>query len=464
MRTGMAALLLAGGLVLGAQAPVELGPTLTAAPDSGSGFQGRPAAAFGSGLYLVAWQDGEDGADPGQAGSDIACARISKAGKTLDPAAIVVCKARGYQKRPRVAFGGGLFLVVWDDCRSGRANDIYAARVTPQGKVLDPDGFPVATGEGRNQTYATVASDGQAFLVAWMDFWAYPTYGVAAARVTSQGKVLDRNGVLLAKEDGAKISTLAEAARRRTTLGIPWALGAPVRQDYVGSALFPALTFARDRYLLYFRDHCVGWGPARVVPVDVTGRPRLHGPPKDTAAVVDYRGTNFSKGYDVAFVGGPASGWLLVGTTVSGRGMEHSCLNVRWTKPDGTLCAPRRARAPAPYTIGWSGRQISDLNAAGAFDGKTYWLVFENGPRTRGRRISRILATRIDPESGQAIDLQLSERRELRGIQLSEGQGWAMHPAAASDGAGGVLAVWADDRGADNCRLRARLMRPKEGK
>jgi len=470
MRAFLGAALLVGPLAVvaqGADAPVVLGPPITVAPDGGSGFQDRPALAFGNNVYLVAWQDGEDGADPNGAGSDIYCARIDAAGEPLDPQGIVVCEAKGYQKRPRVAFGSGVFLVVWEDRRTGRANDIYAARVTPEGKVLDPGGFPVATGDSRNQTYATVASDGKRFLVAWMDYWAYPTYGISAARIAPEGKVLDENGVLLVKEDESKIKKLAEATRERQTLGIPWALPAPVRQQNVGSVLFPALAFAGGRYLLHFRDQRSGWGPARVVPVDATGRPRVARPDNDASTVVDSRGTNFSKGFDLALVPGPGRGWLLVGTTVSGRGTEHSFLNVRWARSDGTLCAPKRARSPAPYTIGWQGRQIIDLNAAGAFDGRTYCLVFENGPLRRGsrqKRTSRILATRIDPESGTCLDLQASERRQLSGIQLSSGRGWAMHPAAASDGRGVVLAAWAEDRAADNCRLKARFVRAKEAR
>jgi hypothetical protein len=41
------------------------------------------------------------------------------------------------QKSPATAFDGGNFLVVWEDCRN-ETSDIYAARVTPQGIVLDP--------------------------------------------------------------------------------------------------------------------------------------------------------------------------------------------------------------------------------------------------------------------------------------------------------------------------------------
>ena len=122
----------------------------------GRRLQRQAACAFGKDCYLVAWCDGTLQADRPTA--DIYAARIDHAlGKSLDPAGIRVCAAADFQERPAVAFDGTNFLVVWQDFRNGRDYDIYAARVSPQGRVLDPDGFPVIARAG-NQARPAVLS------------------------------------------------------------------------------------------------------------------------------------------------------------------------------------------------------------------------------------------------------------------------------------------------------------------
>ena len=71
------------------------------------------------------------------------------------------------QGQPVAAFDGTNFLVVWEDSRGGES-DIYAARVTPGGVLLDSAGFPVSTARDR-QWYADVSFDGANFFVVWWD-------------------------------------------------------------------------------------------------------------------------------------------------------------------------------------------------------------------------------------------------------------------------------------------------------
>lgn len=66
---------------------------------------------------------------------------------------------------PKVAYGGGKYLVVWQDVREGR---IYGARVKPDGTLLDPEGVRLNTHpEQIFGTNPNVAFDGKDFVVVW---------------------------------------------------------------------------------------------------------------------------------------------------------------------------------------------------------------------------------------------------------------------------------------------------------
>lgn len=83
-----------------------------------------------------------------------------------------------------VAFDGKQYLVVWEDEREG---GVYGARVKPNGKILDPGGFPINANSEFEGGQPRVAWDGKQFLVAWNG-----GSGVIAAHVERDGDVLRR--------------------------------------------------------------------------------------------------------------------------------------------------------------------------------------------------------------------------------------------------------------------------------
>jgi hypothetical protein len=119
------------------------------------------ATGYGDSLYLVAWADYRGGDGP-----DIYCARVSEDGTVLDPDGIVLCDETSYQEWPDVSFDGQNFLVVWQDERSGNFVNIYGARVSPAGVVLDPNGFVVAA-DTFGDLYPAVCFTGTHHLVVW---------------------------------------------------------------------------------------------------------------------------------------------------------------------------------------------------------------------------------------------------------------------------------------------------------
>jgi hypothetical protein len=158
----------------------------------------------------VAWQAGRLGEGDlskklVMSSSIVAC-RVGKDAKVPDAKPLVLCAAADLRERPQAAFGpstgsgrGGVFLVVWQDLRNGKDWDVYAARVSTEGKVLDPDGVLVSGG-AHNQALPRVTWDGKNFLVVWQDWRSGSKYEVFGARVSPEGKVLEPQGELLASD------------------------------------------------------------------------------------------------------------------------------------------------------------------------------------------------------------------------------------------------------------------------
>ncbi len=152
------------------------------------------SVAFGGTNYLVVWEDWRDDAD-------IYGARVSNAGGVLDPDGFLVSTntEETYQYLPSVAFDGDNYLVVWEDRTSG--SDIYGARVSQAGLVQDPDGFEIATTTNSLQ-YPTVAFDGTEYLVAWMDVVPWPGVTYIYGRPASLGNVPGTMGKISYRESG----------------------------------------------------------------------------------------------------------------------------------------------------------------------------------------------------------------------------------------------------------------------
>ncbi len=194
------------------------------------GEQDSSSVAYDGTNYLVVWQDNRY-----NQGYNIMGARVNNEGGVIDSLGIVICSARNNQLFPSVAFNGTNYMVVWQDKRNGNF-DVYGARVTPSGTVMDTAGIPIAIGTlddcnpvvaGGNgiflvvwETYNTiygsindsifkishdtlggeypaVSFDGTNFLVAWEHYSYYniPKYDIFGARVNRYGWVLDPRGI-----------------------------------------------------------------------------------------------------------------------------------------------------------------------------------------------------------------------------------------------------------------------------
>lgn len=145
-------------------------------------YAAGPDVAFNGTNYLVVWGEGA-----------IYGKRVSPSGQVLDSAPITITSRLVYAA-PTVGSDGTNYLVAWEDPRFGCCS-IFGTRVSGSGSVLDPDGFAIAT-HGREQRRPAIAFDGTNYFVVWQDNRAIDT-DIYGARVTPGGRLLDPRGILL---------------------------------------------------------------------------------------------------------------------------------------------------------------------------------------------------------------------------------------------------------------------------
>ncbi|WP_437954450.1 hypothetical protein WME76_22945 [Sorangium sp. So ce119] len=204
--------------------------------------QARPAVAAGGPGYLVIWVEAADGGDnrvlalrldhDGAAldaepllvaeGDRLDSAAVASDGATflvvwntpngrlarrvggdgalLDEAPTDVAETTHGGTPPAVAYDGTNYLVVWSDPPGAENARVRGARVTPTGVALDLESFAISPSSSSTSTSPrdrpVVACRPGECLVAWLDA-SEGTPGVAAARVTSEGTVLDAAGTSL---------------------------------------------------------------------------------------------------------------------------------------------------------------------------------------------------------------------------------------------------------------------------
>jgi hypothetical protein len=183
----------------GTVSPTNGFPICVAAND-----QYTPAVAALGTNYLVAWQDYRNGSLNYH--SDIYAARVTGNGVLLDTNGIAVCTGTNSNDHPAVASNGTNFLVVWEGYDVG-GNDILGARVGPNGLVLDTNGF-VISHAANAQVNPAAAPIGGDFLIVWQDYRGSPTNDYEAtiygARVRGDGSIADPDGVALSPALGEK--------------------------------------------------------------------------------------------------------------------------------------------------------------------------------------------------------------------------------------------------------------------
>jgi hypothetical protein len=344
-------------------------------PISTAYYSANPDVAFDGDNFLVVWQD-----DRAVGNMDIYGARVSRDGVVLDTANVLISGAAGKQSYPAIVFDGSNYLVVWQDRRRGEW-DIYGARVTPSGAVEDTSGIRISTSD-RSRYYPAIAFDGTNSLVIWQDYRYTGSADLYATRVDTEGAVLDSAGILVSSG--------------------------------TGNQCFPAVAFGGTGFLAAWEDRRwdVSWADifvARVstegVVLDPSGFEVSFAAYNQYSPAVDFNGSDFL----AAWADVRSDSADIYGARVTPDGVLLDICNVQIS-----VC-PNQQRSPAVASDG------TDFLVA--------WEDYRSGP-------SDIYGTRVSA-SGQVLD--------TLGILVSGAGGNQLVPAVAFNGSD-YLVAWQDRR------------------
>ncbi|KPJ72284.1 hypothetical protein AMJ52_06835 [candidate division TA06 bacterium DG_78] len=233
-----------------------------------------PALSFDGTNYLVVWEKPITLPE----NYDIFCTRVTPAGVILDTSGIAVCTDPCRQTYPTVSFDGMNYLIVWEDERNGPFSDIYGARVSPSGLVLDTVGIPVSI-DYNCQRYPSVVFEGANHLVVWQEYDFHSDFTIRGARVSTSGIVIDTPSITISVADSIRCLTAACSdgsnylvawQDRRSTAALKYdifaaridqsgqvldAAGIPLRVKMPSQQSFPAAAFDGTNYFVVWQDY-----------------------------------------------------------------------------------------------------------------------------------------------------------------------------------------------------------------
>jgi PKD repeat protein len=170
-----------------------------------AGDQDLPSVARGGDIVLAAWSDRRS-YPPGastffdwETAGDIYAMRLDAAGNPLDSVPFVVTQGKANQLRPRIAWNGANWLVVFESTRLGGTGFYYepsleAVRVSPSGEILDQDPILITNVTPQGGDW-TVSSDGTDWVLVYQTSAA--TTALQALRITAAGVVEQPTSIIV---------------------------------------------------------------------------------------------------------------------------------------------------------------------------------------------------------------------------------------------------------------------------
>jgi hypothetical protein len=396
-------------------------------------------ASDGAGGAIVNWQDGRNG------NTDIYAQRINATGApqwTIN--GVAVCTAAGVQQyRKVVTDGAGGIFIVWADLRSG-TGDIYAQRVTASGNCQwTADGVGVCTA-ANDQTRPHLVTDGAGgFIVTWQDKRNGTDYDNYAQRVNGSGAAQwAANGVVLCSSTGDQTDQVITSDGATGAI-VTWVSSSGLRRLYaqrVSSTGVPQWT-----------ANGVAVCPARiyeqydpVIVSDLTGGafvawtdlgmsdPDVYGQRLSAAGALAWGTAGVGLILDPGVQRSPASipdgsGGIIL-TWMERQPGQPSDVYARRIAANGTTAWSKVAVCKASGTQG-----LPAITTDGAGGAIIVWTDLRSG-LDMGIYAQRLNASGVPQWTTD-------------GVALSTGTGYRMTAGIVSDGAGGAIVGWQDNRG-----------------
>ncbi len=349
-----------------------------------AGYQDEPQMVpDGSGGAIVAWIDFENFA--------IYCQRIDADGNALWVSGGVPVCATPAAARKLIPDGAGGVIIVWEDWRNENDTDLYAQRINSQGVAQWMADGVVICSASNDQRIPQIVPDGSGgAIVTWFDY-RLGTPDIYAQKVNASGVVQwAAGGVIVCAATGGQYSPaiVGDDAGGATIAWSDWRSASTVADIYA-QRLSPA--------------GAPQWA-ANGIAVCVAASQQ------DVASIVAEGG------------GGSIIAWEDHRPGADGIYVQrvNSSGSVQWTANGINLCS-----APNAQT-----EPVMVADAGGAI---VAWKDTRNGVSN-----ADLFAQRIDT-AGQAA-------WTANGVSLCAAPGNQFNHAIASDGGGGVVAVWMDHR------------------
>ena len=412
-----------------------------------NGQYSQTMVSDGAGGAIISWQDSRIVNT-----YDIYAQRIDAAGVvqwTTD--GVPICTDTLNQQLPKIiSDGAGGAIITWDDFRNGINHDIYAQRINGDGVVQwQTNGVPIHTGV-RTQRWPAIASDGAGgAIITWDDVEAFDTEDIYAQRINA-------SGLVQWAADGVPICT--ESAGQEYPAAISDGAGGAIiiwTDERTGG------NSIGDIYAQRINSAGVVQWTMNGIPVCTAANPQsnptLVSDGVNGAIITwdDQRNPNNPDIYAQRITGAGTTQWAADGVVITSATNLQSTPVITSDGAGGAIVAWHdyrngylnidiyTQRINASGGVQWAANGVPLCSAIDIQSGQVIVSDGVNGAIViwEDRRIA------IDPNLyAQRIAGDGSTQWTIDGIVISSATGYQAYPVVISDGDGGAIIAWRDER------------------